>query len=109
MKELFKRQLEENNLVTEEMLKNIKIKTYKNGNEIKIGDKVLYALLTDMSEEQIKAKTYFSDIPMERKEEPHEISLELITLNENQFDLYTYDNRLQDKTNKKSLPIIRLK
>jgi len=109
MKELFKRQLEENNLVTEEMLKNIKIKTYKNCNEIKIGDKVLYALLTDMSEEQIKAKTYFSDIPMERKEEPHEISLELITLNENQFDLYTYDNRLQDKTNKKSLLIIRLK
>lgn len=108
MKELFKEQLEKNNIITEETLEKIKIKTYKNGDEIKIGDKVLYALLTDISEEQMKART-FSDMPMKKNEEPHEISLEIISLNESQFDLYTYDDKLQDKIRKGALPIIRLK
>ncbi len=112
MKELFKKQLENDVVVTEEILDKIKIKKYKNGDDVKVGDKVLYALLTDMSEEMIKARLYSSDAPMERSQEPQPISLELITLNEGQFGLYTYDERLQDKSgleSGKGLPIIRLK
>ena len=76
MKELFKKQLENDVVVTEEILDNS------------------------------------SDAPMERSQEPQPISLELITLNEGQFGLYTYDERLQDKSgleSGKGLPIIRLK
>jgi hypothetical protein len=109
MKNLFKKQLGENSAVTEQVLKNIKIKTYKNGEEIKVGDKVLYALLTDMVEGEIKPIDWSVDVPMERDNFPHEIKLELITLNEFQFDLYTYDNRFQDTITKDGLPIIRLK
>ncbi len=108
MKELFKKQLENNIVVTEEMLEKIKIKKYKNGDDIKIGDKVLYAIFTDMPEEIIKAKTNFSNAPMERNCESHEIKFELITLNESQFDLYTYDERLQYETNG-NIPIIQRK
>lgn len=109
MKNLFEWQISHHNIVTEEVIEKLKVKTYKNGDEIKVGDKVLYALLTDMSEEMIKAKGNWSDMPMERTQEPNPISLELITLNESQFDLYTYDDRLQDKTGEQKLPIIRLK
>jgi hypothetical protein len=109
MKNLFKKQLGTNNVVTEETLEKVKIKTYKNGDEIKVGDTVLYAFLTDISVEQIKTRSNFSDIPMERNEEINEFSLELITLNENQFDSYTYDDALQNKTDKNGIPIIRLK
>lgn len=105
MKELFKKQLESNSVVTEEILDKLNIKNYKNGDEIKVGDNVLYALLTDMSEEMIKAKSKSMGI----SKEPQEILLELITLNENQFDLYTYDERFQDKTNENKIPIIRIK
>jgi hypothetical protein len=109
MKELFKQQLETNKLVTEETLEKIKIKAYKNGDEIKTGDKILYAFLTDMSEELLKAKAIDLDGPMVRSQEPQPISLELIILNENQFDLYTYDARLQNTKIGDNLPIIRLK
>ena len=103
MKKLFKKQLDENNIITEENLKNIVIKTYKNGDEIKVGDKVLYAFLTNMNEKI----TEDSDIPMERSNESQDIKIELIILNENQFDLYSYDEKLQDKSY--SYPIIKLK
>lgn len=110
MKELFKKQLEQNNVITEETLEKLKIKTYKNGDQIKVGDKVLFAMLTDMSEGNIKPNPMFeSPIPMTRDQDTHMISLILITLNENQFDLYTYDERFQDRSSEKSLPIIRLK
>lgn len=110
MKELFKKQLEGNSVITEETLNKLQFtKKYKNGDDIKIGDKVLLALLTDASEEKIKAKGVWSDAPMERNQDLEPFSLELIMLNESQFDLYTYDERFQDRTNVNSLPIIRLK
>lgn len=99
MKNLFEKQLNTNNVVTEETLNKLKIKTYKNGDEIKVGDKVLYAFLTDVSADSIT--------PIEKDAEPHEIQLELITLNENQFGIYTYDEQFQGIRNE--VPVIRLK
>lgn len=109
MKELFKKQLETNNVVTEVILDKIKIKKYKNGDDIKVGDKVLYALFINMSEETIKAKPFSLDEPVVEDEELNSLSLELDTLNESQFDLYACDEIFQNQTNQNGLPIIRLK
>lgn len=110
MKNLFKKQLKDNNIVTDEILENLKIKTYKNGNDIKVGDKILYAFLSNLSIEEIKSINYFSELPM-KKDNISKYTLELITLNENHFDLYKYDEKLQDiygLESGKSLPIIHL-
>jgi len=106
MKKLFEHQLDTNKVITEETLGKLKNKTYNNGDEIKVGDKVLYAFLTDVSAESIKP---IELTPMTREEPPHEILLKLITLNEDQFNLYTFDDRFQDKPTKDRLPVIRLK
>jgi len=111
MKELFKKQLESSNIITEEILEKLKSKTYQNGDNIKVGDKVLYALLTDIAEGDIKPNPLLeSPIPIDRDEPASQtISLVLIILNENHLDLYTYDDSFQNKVSEKALPIIRLK
>jgi len=79
MKELFKKQLNETQPLTEEVLYRLVGKTYYNGEGIQIGDVVLFAMLMD---EIIK------------KEDEHpELSLRLITLNERHFDMFEYDER----------------
>lgn len=110
MKLLFEKQLQTQTVVTEEMLEKMKLKTYHNGDKIEIGDKILFAFLTDVSEESIKKlmKEEIDSPPMEKSSEPHEIVFKLISLNEKHFDLYTYDKGFQDMTEGR-LPIIRMK
>lgn len=96
MKNLFKSQLTHNPPITEEVLEKLHVKTYKNGDEIKVGDRILFALFIDAFEEQIMTNVNWSNAPMDRKEESNHMEIELITLNEGQFDLYTFDERFQD-------------
>jgi hypothetical protein len=84
----FKQQLEDNKLVTEEMLEQIKNKTYHNGDEIKVGDKLLFGMTL-------------------HEDENKHLSVTLIALNENQIDLYETDDRHRIADTK--LPIIKLK
>jgi len=106
-----RKMVNDNNIVTEEILEKLNIKTYKNGSDIKVGDKILYALLSNLLVEEIKSINYFSELPMERDNTSTKHTLELIALNENHFDLYKYDERFQDINgleSGKSLPIIHL-
>ena len=88
MKEKFKQQLEDNKLVTEEILEQMKNKTYYNGDEVKVGDKPLFGMTL-------------------HEDENKHLSLTLIALNENQIDLYETDDRHRIADTK--LPIIKLK
>lgn len=72
MRELFKQQIEENKIVTEESLLEMKNKTYHNGDEVKVGDKPLFAMTID---EDVEGN----------------INLTMRMLNENQIDLYEPD------------------
>ena len=88
MKTLFKKQLETNNIVTEKLLSELKIKKYYSGKNIEVGDIVLYAMLN---------KGIISD---------GVLGAELITLNENEFNLYCVDERLNDG---KEIPVVKYK
>jgi hypothetical protein len=92
--DLFKTQIEKNVVVTEELLNNLNVKQYNNGEEIKVGDKILYALLQNRN---LGEKIDDNDL----------LTLTVIVLKEEHFDLYTYDERMQDKTT--SIPTIILK
>ena len=96
IKELFKKQIEENAIVTEELLQKLNVKQYSNGDDIKVGDKILYALLLNKNPKEVMNSTDTT------------ISLvTLIPLKEEHFDLYTYDERMVDKNN--PIPSIFLK
>lgn len=86
--ERFKLQLVENKVVTEELLAEMKSKTYHNGDEIKIGDQPLYGMI--IYEEEDKSR-----------------HLQMIILNLNQIDLYEIDDKHNIKDTR--LPIIKLK
>ena len=72
MREKFKQQLEENKTVTEESLIEMKNKFYHNGDEVKVGDKILFAMTID-------------------KDNEDNINLTMRMLCENQIDLYEPD------------------
>ena len=87
-REKFKRQLESNKIVTEESLLEMKSKTYHNGDEVKVGDKILFGMI-------------------EGQDDDGNVNLTMIMLNENQIDLYELDERRQQSDT--FLPIIKLK
>lgn len=87
-REKFKRQLESNKIVTEESLLEMKSKTYHNGDEVRVGDKILFGMI-------------------EGQDESGNVNLTMIMLNENQIDLYELDERRQQSDT--FLPIIKLK
>jgi hypothetical protein len=86
--EKFKRQLENNKIVTEESLLEMKSKTYHNGDEVRVGDKILFGMVL---EENINGT----------------IDMHMIMLNENQIDLYELDERRQQLDT--FLPTIKLR
>lgn len=86
MREIFEKQLEDSKVVTEEQLP--KMKTYHNGVEIKVGDRVLCAFM--VTENHVG-----------------ELELRLIFLNENQFDLFELDESRGIKS--KLIPTIKYK
>lgn len=87
MKTLFKEQLKTNKPITEKILSELKIKNYYSGKNIKVGDIVLHAMLN---------KGIISE---------GVLGAELITLNENEFYLYSVDERLNDG---KGIPVVNL-
>lgn len=90
MKELFEKQLNETQPLTEDVLGKLQEKTYFNGEEKQIGDVVLFAMLMgNIIEEEGK----YPKLP-----------LSLITLNESHFDLFTHDKRYH----KNEIPTIML-
>jgi hypothetical protein len=92
MKELFEKQLNGAEPLTEDILKKHKIKTYFNGEEKQIGDVVLYAMLID---EIVKKNGEYSDL-----------SFKLITLNEKHFNSFEPFGRHSSES---ELPSIKLK
>jgi hypothetical protein len=90
MKELFEKQLNRTQPLTEEVLEKLQQKTYFNGEEKQIGDVVLIAMLMG---EIIEKDNEYSELP-----------LKLITLNERHFDMFEYDERYKGN----NLPTIKL-
>ena len=74
MEELFDEQLKKSKKVTVEILNELVNKKYFNGDEIKVGDVVLYAIVVG---DEIKTKDGFGEIP-----------LELIQLNKRHFSWF---------------------
>lgn len=91
MKELFEKQLNGTQPLTEEVLEKLQQKTYFNGEEKQVGDVVLIAML-------------MGEI-IEKEGECPELPLKLITLNERHFDMFEYDERYK----RNDLPTIKLK
>lgn len=91
MEELFEKQLNETQPLTEEVFGKLQQKTYFNGEEKQIGDVVLYAML-------------MGEI-IEKEGEYPELPLKLITLNERHFDMFEYDEKYKGN----DLPTIKLK
>ena len=91
MKELFEKQLNGTQPLTEEVLEKLQQKRYFNGEEKQIGDVVLLAML-------------MGEI-IEKEGEYPELPLKLITLNEKHFDMFEYDERYKGN----DLPTIKLK
>jgi hypothetical protein len=96
MKKLFEKHLKTETPITEEVLEKFQIKKYFNGEDIRVGDVVLFALLMyepEMVEDE------------ENGDYPH-ISLKFIRLNKKHFDLFEYDKRLNQTC---TIPVIKLK
>lgn len=91
MKELFEKQLNGTQPLTEDVLEKLQQKTYFNGEEKQVGEIVLIAML-------------MGEI-IEKEGEHPELPLKLITLNERHFDLFEYDKRYVGN----DLPTIKLK
>jgi len=95
MRELFEDQLNQNTPITEDSLVKLNNKTYFNGESIKVGEVILFAMLV-------------GDV-IEKENEVNELPADLIKLNEKHFDQFTYDERLQQRHGEEFLPIIQLK
>ena len=89
MEKLFEKQMKKSKKVTAEILSEVKNKKYFNGDEIKIGDVVLYAMLV-------------GDV-IENDGEIPKLPLKLIQLNEQHFHLFEKEEQ-QDE-----IPRLRLK
>lgn len=94
MKKLFEFQLKNNNPLTEESLEAIEEKRYFNGEEKKVGETILYALV--VSDPRID-------------DEINELPMELITLNEKHFDQFIFIENLHQKYGSDLMPIIKYK
>jgi hypothetical protein len=92
-KELFEFQLKNNNPLTEESLEAIELKTYFNGEEKKVGDVVLYAMVVG---DIIEKEGHINELPME-----------LITLNERHFNQFTPFKQVHQKYGSESIPVIK--
>ena len=90
MREKFEKQLQDNNTVTEESLAMMTNKTYHNGENVKVGDKILFG----MNVEGVAGVD-------------ENVHITMIMLCENQLDLYESDDRFY--TAETNLPIIKLK
>lgn len=86
MKEIFEKQFEISQPLTKGVYDKLKRKTYFNGDDISIGDTVLYALT-------------------EGEKEENRLSLTLISLNEKHFDLF----EVSEFNGSHEIPIIKLK
>lgn len=86
--EKFKQQLETNKVVTEESLLEMKNKTYHNGDEVRVGDKVLFGMVAG-------------------KDNEGNVNLTMIMINENQIDLYESDEPYV--RNDAYIPLIKMK
>jgi hypothetical protein len=88
MREKFAQQLEKNKTVTEESFAEMKTKTYHNGDDVKVGDKILFGMILDIDENEQK-------------------QISMIMLCEAQIDYYETDDRhvIADTY----LPILKLK
>jgi len=91
MKELFEKQLNGTQPLTEDVLEKLQVKTYFNGEEKQVNEVVLMAML--MGE------------VIEKEGEYPELPLKLITLNERHFDFFEYDERYKGN----DLPTIKLR
>lgn len=108
MREKFKQQLEKNKTVTEESLLEMENKTYHNGDEVKVGDKILFAMTMELVDEDGNPDSiYLTPMPgwPEDEVKTKTMNLRMIMLNENQLDLYEFD-RVQGGD---YLPVIKLK
>ena len=90
VKEKFEKQLQDNNTVTEESLSMMTNKRYHNGENVKVGDKILFG----MNVEGVAGVD-------------ENVHITMIMLCENQLDLYESDDRFNTAETK--LPIIKLK
>jgi hypothetical protein len=90
MRELFEKQLNGTQPLTEDILEKLQVKTYFNGEEKQISEVVLMAMLM--------GEVIEGEYP--------ELPLKLITLNEKHFDLFEYDERFNRGN---ELPTIKLK
>lgn len=95
MEKYFKKQLEVRGVVTEETLGRLGNKEYHNGEEIKVGDTMLFALLEG---ETTKVNEQMS-----------ELTMTMIILEKEHINLYTVDPRYSDYISPDGLPRIRLK
>ena len=73
-------------IITEELLANMVNKNYWNGEEIKIGDKMIFAFLIDNW--QSIEKIDLENIPITREAQTHEIKTEMIILKEEHLELF---------------------
>lgn len=92
MKYLFKQQLEENKVVTNENKHLILLENYHNGDKIQVGDKPLFAMMREYKNKGDNMK---------------ECHIKLIKIKEQHFDLYEIDKKIPFKSNK--IPNIKLK
>lgn len=92
LNKLFELQLATNLTITEEILGRFLIKTYFNGDDIKIGEKVLFGMI-------------FDDV-IELEDGSAELPIKLEAINERHFDLFNVYRRGDKQT---AIPSIKLK
>ena len=104
MRNLFKKQLETVQPLTQDGLEKYSTKTYFNDEEMKVGDKVLFGLLI---ENEI-GNPFGIDSPstMTRSDGESGFTVKLITLNEKHFDLFVCGEKRFTGT---EIPTIKLK
>jgi hypothetical protein len=104
MKDLFKKQLENDHHLTEEELSQLINKSYFNGDPYKVGDVILYAFL--LEGKPIEPIEFPTTGPITRETEPTDLKIQVISLNEDHFDLFETDVRFPSYDN---TPTIKLK
>jgi len=90
----FKPQIEKNEVVTKEIYSKLKNKEYHNGRKVKIGDKMLYALLVDRV--KYNPIDYTQSPPLKKEEPSQSITMTLVVIHEDDINDYQpfdgYDN-----------------
>ena len=86
LKEIFKTQIEKNGVVGKKMLSRLQTQTYENGDPIKIGDELLFALLRRSA-----------------------FDVSLITLKIEHLKLYNYENVSTGNSIGYAIPLLKYK